>query len=608
MPGIHKTTTQVLTTTRSASAKLKFKTTARTMGNKQNGPVSSVDLSNGRTETTATGENVGNRPRTISGGLQRRLSNAQGRPVFNMKIIVRGARGTGKTMLLRRLTNKPFQNEYKPTAEIDVVNVSWSYKVTDELIKLEAWEIVDKAIIDRKELYSPTNIAKSDESMMDKIRRTVNSPTASWESTKTKTGSHRVGALDASLVDVYKSTSAVCFLVDPRKPDTLDYVVKEVSNVPSDVTCVVLINFKDMVHNKPTHVRIHQSDLQRLGFAAQHLDIVVFECCLKDCYGLKTLHNYLNLPFLALKEKAIAEKLRRIQEERLHAKQEINTYIQESDYVNHLEYLNATSPKLTARQELNQSLATQGQGINTNVSDTSNDQEISKFNLSEHSVSSRSDHHEDNTAVLDKFFADNEEDMANLDDFFGQKSAFVKHEHGDYHIDNEERTQKDDTHEAADTELDHNEQSVVPNNPFLDEAQPEESVGGNTLQISEMQISAAYQGNESVAERVEEHVDPGDSGNAGVVKSETNGLSDAAKAAIVNATKFDALQEDSTNLSMNCETENYGESLDQKKNKKSKKKKKKKAKKEKKGLKKEKKRKKNRDAASSDSDFDDGNL
>ena len=57
-------------------------------------------------------------------------------------------------------------------------------------------------------------------------------------------------------------------------------------------------------------------------------------------------------------------------------------------------------------------MATQGQGINTNVSDTSNDQEISKFNLSEHSVSSRSDHHEDNTAVLDKFFADNEEDMA----------------------------------------------------------------------------------------------------------------------------------------------------------------------------------------------------
>ena len=180
----------------------------------------------------------------------------------------------------------------------------------------------------------------------------------------------------------------------------------------------------------------------------------------------KTLHNYLNLPFLALKEKAIAEKLRRLQEERLHAKQEINTYIQESDYVNHLEYLNATSPKLTARQELNRSLAMQQKGINTKVSDTSNDQEISQFNLSEHDVSSRSDQHEDNTAVLDKFFAENEEDMANLDDFFGQKSAFVKHEHEDYHIENEERTQMDDTHEAADAELDHKEQSVVTNNPF----------------------------------------------------------------------------------------------------------------------------------------------
>ena len=63
--------------------------------------------------------------------------------------------------------------------------------------QLEAWEIIDKAIIDRKELYSPTNITKSDESMMDKIRRTVTSPTASWESTKTKL-KPRVGALDAS--------------------------------------------------------------------------------------------------------------------------------------------------------------------------------------------------------------------------------------------------------------------------------------------------------------------------------------------------------------------------------------------------------------------------
>ena len=44
-----------------------------------------------------------------------------------------------------------------------------------------------------------------------------------------------------------------------------------------------------------------------------------------------------------------------------------------------------------------------------------------------------------------------------------------------------------------------------------------------------MQISAAYQSNKSVAEEGEEHVEPGNSGNEGVMKSETNGLSDAAK-------------------------------------------------------------------------------
>ena len=185
------------------------------MGNKQNGPTTSIDLSNGNLGINNSNENVGNRQRTISGGLQRRLSNAQGRPVFNMKIIVRGLRGTGKSALLRRLRNKPFETEYIPTPEIDVVNVSWSYKATDELIKLEAWEIVDKAIVDRKDLYSPPPPSKDGDSMMTRIRRSVTSPTSSWESTKTQTGSHRVGALDASMIDVYKSTSAVVFLIVP---------------------------------------------------------------------------------------------------------------------------------------------------------------------------------------------------------------------------------------------------------------------------------------------------------------------------------------------------------------------------------------------------------
>merc|ERR1712167_288481 len=238
----------------------------------------------------------------------------------------------------------------------------------------------------------------------------VTSPSSSWESTKAQTGSHRVGALDASMIDVYKSTSAVVFLVDPRNPDTLDYVVREVSNIPNSVMCVVLINFKDMVHNKPTNVKIHPSDLQRLGFAAQHLDIVVFECCLKDCYGLKTLHNYLNLPFLALKEKAIAEKLKRAQEERIFAKEEINTYIQESNYINHLDYLNATSPKLSATQKLQQNLATQDHYNNNE--DQNNNQQVqmpNKFDLNANmdGLEKNIDLNVDDIAAMDAFFAEN---------------------------------------------------------------------------------------------------------------------------------------------------------------------------------------------------------
>ena len=301
------------------------------MGNKQSG----VD---GASPSASPIE--GGRPRAISEtphALKRRLSQKQGK-IFNMKIIVRGARGTGKTSLMRRLRNEPFEVNHAPTKEIEVAQVQWGYKATDDVVKLEVWDVVDKAIVDKNDLYNKTPPLGASSSVFDSIRRSV-SPSSTWESTKTQVGSHRVGSLDAGMVDVYKGTSAVVFLVNPTKAGTLEYVIQELPNVPQHVMCVVLINFKDLVHNAPMAVKIHPSDMQRLGNAASHLEASVFECCMKDCYGLKTLHNYLNLPFLALKEQILRERLEKAQEERMNAREEINTYIQESNYGSHLAYI-----------------------------------------------------------------------------------------------------------------------------------------------------------------------------------------------------------------------------------------------------------------------------
>jgi hypothetical protein len=74
------------------------------MGNKQ-----------GRSESTA--QAPGPRPGEIS---QKAPEDIQ------MKVLLRGARGVGKTSLWRRLQGKPFSPDYEPTNEIEAAKINWA--------------------------------------------------------------------------------------------------------------------------------------------------------------------------------------------------------------------------------------------------------------------------------------------------------------------------------------------------------------------------------------------------------------------------------------------------------------------------------------------------
>nr|CAD7581672.1 unnamed protein product [Timema californicum] len=114
---------------------------------------------------------------------------------------------------------------------LQVACIQWSYKATDDVVKVEVWDVVDRG--KKKRRFDGLKLENSQLEMPEEP------------------------ALDAEFLDVYKGTNGVIIMMDITKSWTFDYVQRELPKVPDHIPVLVLANHCDMAHHRtvtPDHV------------------------------------------------------------------------------------------------------------------------------------------------------------------------------------------------------------------------------------------------------------------------------------------------------------------------------------------------------------------
>ncbi|XP_061459609.1 rab-like protein 6 isoform X4 [Rhineura floridana] len=227
---------------------------------------------------------------SMNQALQRRFAKGV---QYNMKIVIRGDRNTGKTTLWHRLQGKKFIEEYIPTQEIQVTSIHWNYKTTDDIVKVEVWDVVDKG----QKIHLRDSLGKC-KKRGDGLK---------LENDPQETESEM--ALDAEFLDVYKNCNGVVMMFDITKQWTFNYILRELPKVPNHVPVCVLGNYRDMGEHRvilPDDVREFIDKMNRPPGSSYFR---YAESSMKNSFGLKYLHKFFNIPFLQLQRETLLRQL-----------------------------------------------------------------------------------------------------------------------------------------------------------------------------------------------------------------------------------------------------------------------------------------------------------